>query len=107
MKKRTTKARKKHECAYCLEPIAKGEDYLLEEWRQARVDENENQIGVEFMRFRFHIGYCGDMVDPATCAHEWKDDYEQDGYAGYWRVYAPTGKEYCERCGLERQKGEH
>ncbi len=60
-----TKARKNHTCTFCDRDINSGEEYIKDEGRAPKYDkEGENQIGIEFYRYK-------------TCLHcikEWEED---------------------------------
>ena len=52
------KARKEWICDKCGGVIHKGEVYCLEESRFPKYDDNDNQIGVEFYKHRYHNREC-------------------------------------------------
>ena len=52
------KARKIHKCDCCNGNIQKGEKYRLRKERYPRYDDDENQIGVQFIQFREHKKDC-------------------------------------------------
>ena len=97
---KTVTTRKDHSCEFCGETIPAGKEALYYEAREPRLDENETQIGIEYVR-GWHCA--GDCQNIDTCEeHEWVAEMEFDHYAGFWKVGAPTGREVCKKCGTRR-----
>jgi hypothetical protein len=47
---KVVKTRKSHKCSCCESNIPRGSFAIYTNWKGARYDDNENQIGVEFHR---------------------------------------------------------
>ena len=50
--KKIVKARKQHECCSCDKPILIGQQYELVKCKCPRFDDDDKQVGIEFMSFK-------------------------------------------------------
>jgi len=95
------KANKDHLCDFCERPIAKGEVYTFTTARVGRFDDNDKQIGVEFIRMKQHIHEKGDVPcwAPEDCRKGDHPDYQfESGYNGDQLSGLKEGY-YCVQCG--------
>lgn len=98
---RIIKARKDHTCDFCLRSIASGEEYLIISQRVGKYDDNDKQIGIEFIKFKSHINDEGDVPchAPEDCRKGDHPDYAyESGYNGPNANGALPGY-YCMDCG--------
>jgi len=58
--KKVVIARKEYKCAHCGKPILIGEKYTLGKGRDPKLDDDDNQIGIEYYQYRLCLEYCGD-----------------------------------------------
>jgi hypothetical protein len=54
-KEKRRKAFKNHVCSCCDEFIKKGEFYVDGSIRQPKLDDDGNQVGIEFVKWKLHI----------------------------------------------------
>lgn len=95
------KARKDHTCDFCLRSIASGEEYLIITNRVGKYDDNDKQIGIEFIKFKSHINDPGDVPchAPEDCRKGDHIDYVfVTGYNGCESSGHEEGY-YCHDCG--------
>lgn len=100
--KKVVKARKIHTCCMCDGNIQKGERYVIDKLRVPRCDENENQIGVEYLEFKKHKRDCF----PRLINYEYtKEILKNCNYGVHNFVYdmnpeSYDDNEYCKWCGI-------
>lgn len=110
MKERKIKAAKNHTCDRCNGVIRKGNLHKIIEGKEPVLDENDDQTGIWYYRFRAHLNDNCDGVlkyveDPKKylehCIfgrHEFQEIQELDDYVGCHPVYIPTGNYICVNC---------
>lgn len=93
------KARKNHKCDCCDDLILKGEMYDYYESRNPEFDDNDNQIGIYYLKVRHHLLELNcNWPDECKKGNHSKVEYnESDPYS------SDCGKDFvfCENCGTD------
>lgn len=99
------KTRKEHPCCFCGEVIPAGTVAWYYEGRHPKFDDDDCQIGVEFVRSWGHpLAMLCQVEEPfrSRClagVHEFEPGAEFDHFAGEHPVFVPTGRNICIHCG--------
>jgi len=99
------KARKKWKCENCGGIIQKGEIYQLESYRIPRYNESFEQIGIEYIKFRYHNRKCTNFVTHSNnpkmmIKNCWKGNHK---YIYNSNPDAIDMNEYCGWCGEKKE----
>lgn len=110
------KARKIHTCSICDGNIQKGEKYLYYSERIPEYDNNDNQIGIEYIKYRSHLRNClpkSFMLGRKAMKKMWDNcgrgnhKFIKEEIPGAWYndcgEMEETGKVICEYCGDYKQ----
>lgn len=104
------KTRKPHDCCFCGESIPAGSIAYYSEGRYPKYDDDDNQIGIEFVRSWGHpleMLCANEEPQRSRClagehSFEVETEHDHDIDGGRIKVGVPTGNEYCSHCGFTR-----
>lgn len=110
---KTVTARKDYNCTRCSGVIRNGQKHIHESLRVSVVDDNEDQVGIEYLNFRLHLNdrcdgrliySCNPKAMIKDCSmgrHEFIEERVIDDYVGCHAVWVGTGEYFCANCGVE------